>query len=130
MCDEFGFYYLKMLWIFFHLVIELCYYWQTTMLQSYVQSLSNWATYEVVIKVLSPIIIGCVMNPSHGYWLLGNTLQFIISTCHELCNELAHQTILDNLIDPNSTIFDAKLEELQICMKQWPSVRVNARSKV
>jgi hypothetical protein len=48
-----------MLWVFFHLVIVLCYYWQTTVLQSYVQSLSNWATCEVVIKVLSPIIIGC-----------------------------------------------------------------------
>jgi hypothetical protein len=57
------------------------------------------------------------MNPSHGHWLLGNTLQFIIFACHVLCNELAHQTILDNLFDPNATIFYAELEKLQICMK-------------
>jgi hypothetical protein len=56
------------------------------------------------------------MNPSHGHSLLGNTLQFIDSTWHELCNELAHQTILNNFFDPNATTFDAKLEELQICM--------------
>ncbi len=105
---------------FFYLVIALCYSWQTTMLQSCAPSLSNWAICEIVIKVLSPIIIGCVMNPSHGHWLLGNTLQFIISTCHELCNEPAHQTILDNLLDPNATTFDAKLEKLhEVLTKCW-----------
>jgi hypothetical protein len=129
-CDEYGFYCFKMLWFFFHLVIALCYSWQTMMLQSCIPSLSNWAICEIVNKVLSPIIIVCVMNPSHGHWLLWNTLQFIISTCHELCNELAHQTILDNLLDQNAVTFDVELEKLQICMKWWPSVGVHVKSKV
>jgi hypothetical protein len=44
--------------------------------------------------MLAPIAIGCVMNQSYGHWLFGDTLQFIPSTCGELCDEIAHYIFL------------------------------------
>jgi hypothetical protein len=55
------------------------------------------------------------MNQSYGHWLFGDTLQFIISTCHELCDEIVHYIVFDNLVDLDVIIFYAKLEKLQIC---------------
>jgi predicted Na+-dependent transporter len=37
----------------------------------------TWVVVEVVIKVLLPIIIGCVLNESREHWFLGKALQFI-----------------------------------------------------
>jgi hypothetical protein len=57
------------------------------------------------------------MNQSYGHWLFGDTLQFIISTCRELRDEIVHYIVFDNLVDLDVIIFYAKLEKLQICMK-------------
>lgn len=46
----------------FESAIALCYNRQFMVLQSCAPSLRIWDVYEVVAKVLSPIIIGCVLN--------------------------------------------------------------------
>jgi hypothetical protein len=46
----------------FRSAIALCYNRQSMVLQSCAPSLRIWDVYEVVGKVLSPIIIGCVLN--------------------------------------------------------------------
>jgi hypothetical protein len=48
---------------------------------------------------------------------LETPLQFIISTIYDLHNEITHQIVSNNSINPIVTIFNAKLEELQICTK-------------
>jgi hypothetical protein len=62
--------------------------------------------------MLSPIVIRCDELENRGHWLVGNTLWFIIFTCHELCNEFAHQTILKEFLNLDAIFFNAKLEEL------------------
>jgi hypothetical protein len=67
-------------------------------LQSCVQSPRIWVICEVVVKVLSLIIIGFVLNQSQGYWLFPNALQFVISTYRDIKKELAFQIV------PNSSM--------------------------
>jgi hypothetical protein len=55
---------------------------------------------EAVVKVLSSIMIGCVLNQSHKHWLLGDALQFIITKTHEVCDEIGHVVNLDGMGDP------------------------------
>jgi hypothetical protein len=43
--------------------------------------------------------------------LLGNDLRFVISTCHEIHDELSHQIVLDNLINLEMFEFDEESEE-------------------
>lgn len=47
-------------------------------LQSHVPSPRIWDVCEVVVKVLSPIVNGYVLDQSQGHWLLLDALQFII----------------------------------------------------
>ncbi len=74
---------------------------------------------EAIVKELSPIYSKLVCDELKLWtWLVAwKHLIIFISTCHELCNKLAHQTFLDNVVKLDVTIFDAKLEELQIRMK-------------
>jgi hypothetical protein len=51
------------------------------------------------MTVLSPILKRCVLNQSRGHWLLGDALQFILTTCQELHDELSHQRVLDSLVE-------------------------------
>ncbi len=52
--------------------------------------------FEVMVKILSSIVIGCVLNQSHGYWLLAYALQFIILIYWEI---LAFYIVLNNLVN-------------------------------
>ncbi len=100
----------------FHSIIIFCYFQKTMVLKGHVPFQRTWTICEVV-KMLAPIITKCIINQNHGHQLLGDTLQFIIFTCHELCDEIAHRSVLDSLVDVDAFIFYAKLEKLQICMK-------------
>ncbi len=106
----------------FHSIIIFCYFQKTMVLQSHVPFRRTWTICEVV-KTLAPIITKCILNQNDGHQLLGDTLQFIIFTCHELCDEIAHKIVLDSLVDIDAIIFYTMLEKLQICMKhQIPEV--------
>jgi hypothetical protein len=54
----------------FRSAIALCYNQQSMVLQSCAPSLRIWDVYEVVAKILSPIIIGCVLNQCHKFTLV------------------------------------------------------------
>jgi hypothetical protein len=75
------------------------------------------AVCEVVVNLLSPIMIGLVLNQSHGHWLFGDVLQFVISKTCEVCDELANVVILNNLGDLKVNAFGATLIKLVIHMK-------------
>jgi hypothetical protein len=60
-----------------------------------------------MVKIFSLIIIIYVLNQSWWHWFLGNTLQFIMSTCQKLCDELSSQKVFDSLDDLEMNAFEA-----------------------
>jgi len=50
-------------------------------LQSHVPFPRIWDVCEVVVKVLSPIVNGYVLDQSRKHWLLLDALLFTILTC-------------------------------------------------
>jgi hypothetical protein len=70
-----------------------------------------------MVKIFFLIIIGYVLNQSWWHWFLGDALQFIISTCGKLCDELSSQRVFDSLDDLEVDAFEAKLQDLIIYMK-------------
>jgi hypothetical protein len=61
-----------------------CYNNQFVALQIHVASLRTWVVCELVVKVLFPIVFGCVLNQSHGHRLLIDVLQFVILICRDI----------------------------------------------
>jgi hypothetical protein len=68
-------------------------------LQSHVPSPRIWDVCEVVVKVLSRIVNGYVLDQSQGHWLLLDALQFIILTYQDIREELTFQPSLDSLVE-------------------------------
>jgi hypothetical protein len=54
---------------------------------------------EVVVKVLSPIVNGYVLDQNQGHWLLLDALQFIILIYQDIREELTFQPIFDSLVE-------------------------------
>jgi len=69
------------------------------------------------MKVLSPIMRGCVLNQSQRHWLLGDALHFILTKCQEFHDELSHQKVPNNLVEEEVNVFDYELEKLISHMK-------------
>jgi hypothetical protein len=67
-------------------------------LQSHKPFPQTWVVREIVVKVLSLIIINYVINQNCGRYLLKGSIDFVISTCCEIC-ELSHHIVLNSLID-------------------------------
>ncbi len=57
------------------------------------------------------------LNQNYKHWFLKDMLQFVITKTHEICDELGNLVVPDNLVDLETNVFDAKLEEFTICMK-------------
>jgi hypothetical protein len=70
-----------------------------------------------MVKILSPIVIGIVLNQSFGHGLLGEALHFVITKMHEMRDEVANVVVYDNMGDLEVNLFDVVLEELMVCMK-------------
>jgi hypothetical protein len=71
----------------------------------------------MVVKVLSLIVIGCVLNQSCGHWLLKDALQFVITKAHEFRDDVVNLVVLDNMGDLEANVFDAKLAKLTVRRK-------------
>jgi hypothetical protein len=69
----------------------------------------TWVVCEVVVNLLSPIMIGLILNQSHRHWLLGDVVQFVISKTCEVCDELVNVVVPDKLGDLKVNAFDATL---------------------
>jgi hypothetical protein len=82
-------------------------------LQSRVPSPRTWAVCDMVVKVVSPIVTSCVLNQSHGHWLFGDAVQFVITKAHEFCDDIVNLIVPNSMGDPKASIFDAKLENSQ-----------------
>jgi predicted Na+-dependent transporter len=78
----------------------------------------TWTIFEIVVKIMLPIVIGNVLNKNHGNWLLGDALQFVIIKIHEFCNYVVDVVVLDNMANPKANVCDVKLEKLTIHMKR------------
>jgi len=68
-------------------------------LQFHVPSPQIWARCEILVKVLSLIISGYVLNQSWGHWLFLDALQFVVLTCWDIYEDLAFQPIPNNLVE-------------------------------
>jgi hypothetical protein len=68
----------------------------------------------MVVKVLSPIVTGCVLNQNCEHWLLMDVLQFVITRAHEFHDDVANLVVLDSIVDPEANVFDAKLVEFMV----------------
>jgi hypothetical protein len=51
----------------------------------------------MVMKVLSPIVTGCVLNQSYGHWLFEAALQFVITKAHEFCDDVVNLVVPDSM---------------------------------
>lgn len=71
----------------------------------------------MVTKILSPIVIGYVLNKSHGHWLVKVVLHFIITKTRELCDEVVNVVVPKRMGDHEVNVFDTKLEEHIVHMK-------------
>jgi hypothetical protein len=67
----------------------------------------------MVFKVVSPIVISCVLNQSHGHWLLRDALQFGITKAHEFHDDIINLVVPNSMGDPEASVFDAKLQNSQ-----------------
>lgn len=83
-------------------------------LQSCVPSPRTWAVCDMVVKVLSPIVIGCVLNQNRRHWLFRDALQFVITRAHEFHDDVANLVVPNNMGDLEANVFDAKLEKLTV----------------
>jgi hypothetical protein len=71
-----------------------------------------WVICEKVVKVLWLIVYSCVLNQSLAHYLLTHALQFIISTCQNVHEELAFQPIHYSLVEED--VFDYELKKLMV----------------
>ncbi len=68
--------------------IMFCYSKHTTMrITSQVLPPLTWHIFQIVVNCLPPIVSACVINQSHGHWLLNDTLHSIISMSLKLKEE-------------------------------------------
>lgn len=90
--------------------IALCYNQQSMVLKSCVPSLRIWDVYEVVAKVLSPIIIGCVLNRCCKFTLVVfKCLTFYnISLLENSRRDGMNQLVLDNIVREDFSIMSWK----------------------
>ncbi len=54
---------------------------------SHVPPLLTWHISQIVVDVLSLVISACVLNQSHGHWLLSNALNVKITMSLKLKEE-------------------------------------------
>ncbi len=65
--------------------------------QIFVSFPTNWATCEEVPKVLSSIMIRCVMNQSCKHWRLKHVLPYVIFKTREIGDKLANVVVPNKL---------------------------------
>jgi len=83
-------------------------------LQSCVPSPRTWVVCDMVVKVLSLIVTGCVLNQNCEHWLLMDALQFVIIRAHGFHDDIANLVVPDSMGDLEANVFDAKLVELMV----------------
>ncbi len=47
----------------------------------------TWQISQIIMDCLSPIVFACILNQSHGHWLLNDVLHFVISMSLKLKDE-------------------------------------------
>jgi len=79
-----------------------------------VPSPRTWVVCDMVVKVLSLIVTGCVLNQNCEHWLLMDALQFVIIRAHGFHDDIANLVVPDSMGDLEANVFDAKLVELMV----------------
>ncbi len=59
---------------------------------------------HIVVDCLSPIVFTCVLNQSHGHWLLNDALHFVISMSLKLKEENKIIPSFESLMEDDSII--------------------------
>ena len=55
-------------------MINICYGRQIAILQARIPSGLTWAVAKAVTETLRPVVQQCILDQSHGYWLLNDAL--------------------------------------------------------
>jgi hypothetical protein len=71
---------------------------------SHVPSPLTWHISQIIVDVLSSIVSACVLNQSHGHWLLFNVLNVTITMNLKLKEEYGISLNLQDLIDDDSIV--------------------------
>jgi len=89
----------------FHYAIMFCYSKQTIVrITSRVPPPLTWHIFLIVMDCLPPIISACVINQSHGHWLLSDVLHFVISLSLKLKEENKSIRSFESLMEDDSII--------------------------
>ncbi len=79
-----------------------CYSKQTIIrISVHVPCLLTWHVAQIVVDVPSLVITTCVLNQSHGHWLLSDALHFAITMNTKLMEELQNHPSFGNIMDEN-----------------------------
>jgi hypothetical protein len=66
----------------------------------------TWQISQTIVDCLSPAVFTCVLNQSHGHWLLSDVLHFTILMSLKLKEENQVVLSFENLMDDNSIVSD------------------------
>jgi hypothetical protein len=61
--------------------------------------------FQIIVDFLSPNIYACVLNQSHGYWLLNDALHFAISMSLKLKEENKIIPSFESIMEDTSIIY-------------------------
>jgi hypothetical protein len=70
-----------------------------------------------MVKTLSLIAIGYMLNQSHEHWFLGNALHLFITKTWEFHDEVVDAIVPNNMGDLEANVFYIKLDDLMVHMK-------------
>jgi hypothetical protein len=68
-------------------VIHVCYNQERLALHCKILIAQILAIAKNIASTLAPIVLDCVLNQHHGYWLLNDTLPNVINLCVKLVSE-------------------------------------------
>jgi hypothetical protein len=71
-----------------------------------VPPLRTWQISQIIVDCLSPIVSTCILNQSHGHWLLSDVLHFVISMSLKLKDGNKIILSFESLMEDNSIIYD------------------------
>jgi hypothetical protein len=71
-----------------------------------VPPLLTWQIFQIIVDYLSPIVIACVLNWSHGHWMLIDVLNSIISYSLKLKKDNAPLAYFESLMEDEPSLVE------------------------
>ncbi len=82
--------------------IVCCYSkWTIVRIYVHVPTPFTWHVAQMVVDLISLVVSACVLNQSHGHWLLTNAFHFAITMNTKLMGELKNPPSSNKIMDEN-----------------------------